>query len=179
MDYFYFYNNIIDTPGKNCLGKFLHLINGKYVQKGGIVGDFGCGNGYSAGRIRRKWKMAYVGMDISKYSIKNITKPEVLPVMANICQVPIKDRKFDFVVSCQVLEHLTEKDIFICLSEMYRTLKHNRYGFISVALKMDKYRAHITIKSSEWWKEIIESVGFCVKEIHMLQNFIVYKKKCV
>ena len=78
--------------------------------------DFGCSKGYLV-KAFRKLDIKAFGVDISSYAIKNCD-PEVkefCKVMNQKNYLPFK-KNFDFVITKDVLEHLTEEQIKIFLN---------------------------------------------------------------
>ena len=76
------------------------------------------------------------------------------------CQrMPFKDDEFDYVMCCEMLEHIYPKDIPVCLKELYRIGKN--YIF-SIADMKDpyKYDSHVCVKPFEWWFKKLTEIGF-------------------
>ena len=73
--------------------------------------DFGCSKGYLVKALRKLDVNSY-GVDISKYAIENCDNEvkKFCKLINNKNYIPFK-KKFDFIISKDVLEHLTESQI--------------------------------------------------------------------
>ena len=56
--------------------------------------------------------------------------------------VPFKNNFFDFIISAQVLEHLTDEEVFLYYSEEGRILKENGFAYHEVPHKYIPYESH-------------------------------------
>ena len=96
-----------------------NFAEGKYVL------DVGCGIGYGANELSTK-ASAVVAIDFWKegiyYCHQNYGK-NLSPVIASAIKLPFKDNSFDLVVSFQVIEHITPKQVVTYLNEIKRVLR--------------------------------------------------------
>ena len=123
-------------------------------------------------------KTAY-GMDVSEIAIRYCGEVSYTPncVLGSADDIPFKDNFFDAVFSCDVLEHLTEDDVFKALDEIARVSK--RYLFVVLDCKPEGNREwinkakvefpnefegidnlHVTIWDEQTWKKNIRKAGF-------------------
>jgi len=111
---------------------FLYLIHLKAYEeaaklaKDKIVLDYGCNNGYGTSVISPCCKEV-IGLDVSSKAIKQAKKIcESENTHFNICNgtdIPFESKKFDLVVSFQVIEHISDPKKY--LSEIKRVLSKN------------------------------------------------------
>ncbi len=102
---------------------FCDLVRSKGVQS---VLEIGCGTGRITGAVA-----PHVGsiaaLDFSEQSLKVVRANRmgnVTPHCANACDgLPFRSGTFDWILSCQVLQHLKENDLLALLGECYRVLK--------------------------------------------------------
>ena len=97
--------------GKKRLQFYANLL----PRRKGLLLDLGCGDGKM-----KPYIFHYVGLDSSKIALRNFKGDRVCAIAE---YVPFKDETFDHVLVCEVLEHITERDVV--LREIYRILKRN------------------------------------------------------
>jgi ubiquinone/menaquinone biosynthesis C-methylase UbiE len=106
-------------------------------NKGNNVLDIGCGNGKLAVAIAQKGNTV-VGLDVSKIAIKTAQDrlQKIAPELhvtfkqGDARKLPFDDRTFDYITSQDLVEHISEDDFKLHLSEVYRVLKpEGRYVF--------------------------------------------------
>ena len=87
----------------------------------GLVLDLGCGKGNDVYSIAG----SVIGIDLSLYSLLEAKVKSIyqLLVHGDIIKLPFKNEQFDYIVSCDLIEHIpiSSKDTFY--SEIYRVLK--------------------------------------------------------
>lgn len=111
--------------------------------------DFGCGKGhqYSVHKIHHNW-------NIKELYLYDIGVPE-------ISKKPENKRKFDAVLSIDVMEHIEESEVSKELSELIERIV--KIGFFVIDTKLalktlpDGRNAHLTVKPCSWWNEKILS----------------------
>lgn len=108
-----------------------------YPKKGEKILDVGCGVGYYCFELATKYGCNVYGVDIDGEDIElanqiseTTNAPNVNFCASDICELQLKDETFDKILVSEVLEHITDDDIF--LAEMCRMLKQNGYLIISV-----------------------------------------------
>ena len=86
------------------------VINLLGINPSQTVLDFGCAKGYWV-RGFREYGVRANGCDISEYAIKNADEN-----VKKYLSLNIPNRRFDFIVSRNTFEHLTEKDLGVHLA---------------------------------------------------------------
>lgn len=130
--------------------------------------DFGCSKGYLVKAFRQLDINAY-GVDISNYAIKNCD-PEVkdfCKLITNKNFFPFKT-KFNYVITKDVLEHLTETQIKFFLKK-YRQKTNFMFHAIPLGdngiFRIKEYhldKSHLQMNNENWWYEIFKSCGWKV-----------------
>lgn len=99
---------------------------------GGRVLDVGSGNGYFLMEIAERFQdvnpaVSYIGLDVSTHNIVHLTRrlrqaehARVSAVLGTGESLPFESNSIDVVVSCEVIEHVADKDAMI--EEVYRVL---------------------------------------------------------
>ena len=104
--------------------------------------DFGCGKGYQYLdlRVHERWG----GILPYCYDIG----------VRQLCRKP--DRKFDGVISTDVMEHIAEPDIDAVMEEIVGYA--NKFVFLGIAIVPSKEKVfpdgrnvHLTVQSPKWW----------------------------
>ena len=100
--------------------------------------DIACGTGYGSYIISNSAK-SVIGYDIDAESIniaqKEFIKENLNYVKGNVLKIDLPENTFDFVVSCETIEHLSEKDGNKFLLEIKNVLKKNGILFITTPNK--------------------------------------------
>lgn len=91
----------------------------------GSILEVGCGDGRVTKSIYQKYNLT--GIDIDKGKIKTFPGNKII---ADISWLPIKNAKFDLVLSTEVLEHLDDQAYLFALREISRVAK--KYILITV-----------------------------------------------
>lgn len=121
----------------------------KDVNKDAVL-DIGVGNGYIEELINKKYKKANLyGIDISHYSIKALNKKYKRGFkIGNIKDIPFSDKKFDVVMTLDILEHLSSVELNSAMYEISRVLKNKGRLIISVPINENiidsKSNRHLT-----------------------------------
>lgn len=108
--------------------------------------DYGCGKAkhHTDNRLRDYW-----GLESVKLFDPAIKKFEIPPI-----------EKSDMVICVDVLEHIKEEDIPMVLKHIDSLAKEHMYLVISItsayAFLPNGDNAHCTIKTMEWWTNIIK-----------------------
>lgn len=105
--------------------------------------DYGCGAGdqYKRHRLHEKWNIT----DLFLYD----------PGVATRCARP--DRKFDFVICSDVMEHVPRELVDNVLRDIFSFAE--KHVWLSICCRPakkffpDGRNLHLTLESSEWWNE--------------------------
>lgn len=123
-----------DTIQDYCL-YLIHLR--AYEEAAGLAGgkqvlDLGCNNGYGSATLSST-AASVIGVDVSRTAIvaaEEIHKKEGLSFQViDGGRLPFDDSSFDMVVSCQVIEHISDTKSF--LQEITRVLRPNGNLFLT------------------------------------------------
>lgn len=87
--------------------------------------DIGCGNGLITNELAKKYDV--VGVDISEEALRKVHARTIRSSCTNIEE---KSNSYDLVLSSQMLEHLSDKDLSASISEIIRLTK--KYVLITV-----------------------------------------------
>ena len=119
--------------------------------------DIGCAYGFSVCRLRLLRINAF-GIDISNYALSKAYE-RVKPFLkqGDVCELPYKDKEFDFILCTGVLEHLTEEQLNRAIPEILRV---SHRGVIGVSCKDDPTthedddKTHCVILTRKEWQEM-------------------------
>ena len=136
------------------LPELIELVRNSNVQS---ILDYGCGKAYA-------WKKGNMKLAItSAYNSEQIGARLYDPYVPEFSEKPPRDREYDLVICCDVLEHVPEGDALdLVLADLW--LYSKGAIFINVDTDLSNkgveyegitYNAHETIKSREWWLEKI------------------------
>ena len=100
-------------------------------QKDIMVMDLGCDDGVWTKKIGKKiGTKSLFGIEVVRERIRLAIKNGISITESNLNEkLPLKSNSFDVVHSNQVIEHLTDTDMFV--SEIYRVLKPGGYAIVS------------------------------------------------
>jgi 2-polyprenyl-3-methyl-5-hydroxy-6-metoxy-1,4-benzoquinol methylase len=131
--------------------------------KGKTALDVGCAYGYAVD-VLESYGYDAIGVDISKYSVKQAKK--TCPTNFVVCDVqktfPFKNKVFDLVTCFEVLEHLTHpleaiKNMFkSCKQIMICTTPNKAVERPIKKIVRDFDKTHISLKVPWEWKEHIQ-----------------------
>ena len=130
------------------------------LWKGSSVLDYGCAKGYLVKAFRLLGIDAY-GCDISKYAIEH-ADPDVaqyLKLMDDSMSIPF-DRRFDWVISKDVLEHMYEEQLDWFLKDSRRLADEQCHvvpignaGGKFVVPEYESDSTHVLCRDVDWWHE--------------------------
>lgn len=105
--------------------------------------DLGCGTGRNAIYLGKEGFIV-VGIDISKTAlqvaeqkIENEDLQNVILVYGDIASLPFPSQHFDAIISINVIHHNKISDIEKMVNEIYRVLRHDGKGLVTVVSDMD------------------------------------------
>lgn len=127
--------------------KFYNLSNKSKIL------DIGCGKGFMIYDLKKLLpKAKIVGIDISRYAIKN-SKKEVrhLLKLGNAKKLPFKNNTFDLIISINTLHNLNKRDCSMALKEIDRVTKKDAYitvdAYKNIKEKKRMYAWNLTAKT--------------------------------
>jgi ubiquinone/menaquinone biosynthesis C-methylase UbiE len=138
--------NLISNYGfnKSYRPKEIHwkqVLDKLNIKPSDRVLDIGCGQGNFLSRIVKQYKCSGIGVDISERSVKyanNHYRNRRLKFMrSDALNINLKSNSFDKVISCDLLEHVVDKDRV--LSEMVRVSKYEGKLLIHAVNKNDRF----------------------------------------
>ncbi|UCF13185.1 MAG: class I SAM-dependent methyltransferase [Thermoplasmatales archaeon] len=167
------------SRGKNHGKNYVKFICATYTDFKSIL-DCGCSNGLAVRSFRKLEKNAY-GLDISETAIKFAAEKEAFVpncVVSSSTDIIFKDKFVDAIFSCDMLEHLQEKDVYKALHEFRRVAK--RYLFLVLDCEVERNKdwielgkkahpelfknienLHLTVWDKQKWIEtIVNETGF-------------------
>lgn len=121
-------NNLLSGhPRQDMLCKNIE----KKIKHGKIL-EIGFGDGYLLNKLSKRYEC--YGADISNENI-NQMKLKIKNVNFDLIDIdgrlPYDNSSFDGFIASEVLEHMSNEELKICISEIKRVLKSGGYGFIT------------------------------------------------
>jgi len=111
--------------------------------------DHGCGGGFTSMYFAALGYKNIYGVNVNSDNyylndiLKNIFKiNEKRFITTDGKNVPFQDDKFDFIISCQVVEHLTDNEVVLYYSEEGRVLKKGGLSYHEVPHLFMPYESH-------------------------------------
>jgi len=143
------------------------------LKKQSNVLEFGCAHGYLIKCLIDFGINAY-GVDISEYAIKNahsdiynrLSLIKDNNLKKSLKKLNFKNKKFDWIISKDVFEHIPITQLKYLLKQMSKISKKL---FVIVPLgDSSRYRikqyhldkTHIVVKNEKWWIKLFEDNGF-------------------
>lgn len=125
----------------------------------------GSGNGYEAVQFLNHGHDCYIA-ELYHPNLKVFQGRQVKALAQNF---PFKDNEFDLLFSCEVMEHIPEKDLDLVLSEAKRVSEE---VFFTIATRDDSaFSTHITIHNGQWWIDKFQEHGFTIKNAQINASF--------
>ncbi|NGX26488.1 MAG: hypothetical protein K940chlam6_00411 [Chlamydiae bacterium] len=153
------------SPGEAFATFFFDGFKGE-IRAGQTIIDFGCGTARVAKDFLSKG-LNITLVDISPYCLDEEIR-HLLTLFANqlhfqqgcLWQLPESLKSAYWIYCCDVLEHIPEDFIDVCLEQM---AKRTRYGgYFSICLQEDLagkrlgHPLHLTVKEKAWWERKID-----------------------
>jgi SAM-dependent methyltransferase len=148
-----------------------HLIQLLPIKHGEKVLDYGCAKGFLVKALRLLDVDAY-GVDVSDYAIDRVD-PQVRGLCTRIAgpqDTLCFNRDYDWLVSKDVFEHLTEPQLVELLQGARGRIKHmfsaipigrdDGTGF--VIPEYDRDVTHVTVRPLHWWITLFQENGWNV-----------------
>lgn len=155
----------------------------KSVNKFPNILNIGFGSGIIEKYINSKISLInWQGLDISQKSVDNMNLlfPEGKFNRVNIEKSEFPNKKFDFILALEILEHISFKNIFSILGKIKDRLTSTGYFICSVPLNEDlgniikqqnNPNAHVREYTSDLIKAEILIAGFKIEKIKVLSAF--------
>lgn len=125
-----------------------------------IIADIGCGKGaYLKNLIRKFPDFQYAAVDLSETVMSYIGNQKIRINQGTLTNIPYDDNTFDFVYTCEALEHAV--DIENAIKEMARVTKPN--GRIAIIDKNKDMLGYFEIEEWEQWFDEQELCGIMRK----------------
>lgn len=148
----------------------------KNINKNAIL-DIGVGNGYIEELINKKFKnINLFAIDISHYSINELSKKYKRGFkIGNIKKIPFKGKKFNVIMTLDILEHLKTDELNRAMLEITRVLKKKGCLIISVPVNENindsKSNRHLTEFNYEKLITLLKKYRFEVIKYEYLYAF--------
>jgi ubiquinone/menaquinone biosynthesis C-methylase UbiE len=109
----------------------------KHIQKNGKILEIGFGNGYLLNALSSQYRT--YGADISVENIEQMSKKvkAEFELVSSDGKLPYPDETFDAFVASEVLEHMDDKELVVCIEEAFRILKKGGYAIITIPAEED------------------------------------------
>lgn len=156
----------------NYINRYVPIKN----SKGKSIIEFGCAYG-SASEVLREYGLKVVATDISKIAVKRAKKihPGITFKVHDMQKLFKTDKKFDFALACDVIEHLRKPEQSI--GNVYRVLKPGGTAIVSTQNDFP-YKiqdpTHINVKNHKEWKRLFRETGFSEVRIQRVTFFPPY-----
>lgn len=196
IDYKDIYDKLYEVgyhdKGKNHGERYCHWIVKNFRTKLTNVLEIGCSNGLATKVFHRNHIQAY-GIDVSRIAIRYACDVNgiINCIEGSALNIPFRDKFFNGVFSCDVLEHLHPKDVEIAMNEMFRVC--SKFFFIKVSGEiehnrefMNKARSifgetfpkidnlHLTVMKIRQWIQLFEKRGCDLIKEH--KGMLVFEK---
>lgn len=158
------YTNYGDDPGWRLIVHVMDIFHGADLN----IIEAACSKGYFVKTARKAGHNA-VGFDLSEYAISKSVAPEVTQVHDASRPWPYEKRVADIVCGWEFLEHVTEEQSGMVLSEAIKALKPEgelwfKTGIIvpdshNFAGQEDHDHTHVNMQTREYWERQFESFG--------------------
>ena len=152
------------------LRMIFHMVNELGIRKSQRILDFGCAKGFIVKAFRIFDFEAY-GVDVSEYAIKNADSGvrDYCDLIHGVADPRVFARKYDWMISKDVFEHICEQDLMFLLEEA-SSYVDTIFAVVPVAVddtinsyiipEYNRDVTHIIIKSAEWWEKLFVSCGW-------------------
>jgi len=108
-----------------------------HIEKGGKILEIGFGNGYLLSALSKGYDVH--GADISSENIEQMEKrvDARFKLVSSDGKLPYPDETFDAFIASEVLEHMDDEELSICISEAFRILKKGGYAVVTIPAEED------------------------------------------
>ena len=152
-----------------------YMVSELPINRDQTILDFGCAKGFLPHALRVLDYEAY-GVDVSEYAIEH-APTEIRPFCRHIkgCDdVNLFDRQYDWMLSKDVFEHLTEGEVRLL---MERAQSYINKMFVVIPLASDDHSGkyivpsydgditHVIAKTLQWWRDLFEQSGWKLEQV--------------
>lgn len=112
--------------------EYIYRLIHKHSSEGKVL-EIGFGDGYLLKKLEKEFEC--YGVDISQENIKKVANNLTNVTFSLINtdgKLPFPDSFFDLFIASEVLEHMGDKELSICISEILRILKKDGAAIITV-----------------------------------------------
>ena len=105
----------------------------RYLDSGKRMLEIGFGDGYLLGCLSKFYECS--GADVSEKNVNQMRgriKAVDFRVVSTDGGLPYPDQSFDAFIASEVLEHMSDDELHVCIGEISRVLKKGGYAFITV-----------------------------------------------
>lgn len=152
------------------------------LHSGSSILNLGSGKGFLEALIWKKFtdKVALTGTDFTEQSLAKLQRQysSYKFLQAELVKLPFKKNSFDSVCLIEVLEHISPRQTFAVLSEMYRVVRPGGRVFLSVPINEgleemmpSNPNEHVRVYSEELLRYEVETAGFSVDRIYRFSAF--------
>lgn len=164
------YTDINYGPILTAHGLLAAISSASKTTKLGKVLCVGAGNAYEAVYFRMLGHDVYT-CDYVAPKQKDLKGRQVI---GDCVALPFKTNYFDYVQCCEMLEHVRPEDAYDCLAELYRVGTVFRF---TIADKLDpSHDVHLCVKSVDWWRDMMETIGYNIYNIQIKPCFMINVK---
>ena len=148
-----------------------HIVVNLGINKDEVIVDYGCAKGYLVNAMRKLGYQCY-GLDISEYAISKVPSEVKSKCFLLSDEISFKDidEDIDWLISKDVLEHMSEEDIDLLLEEANKRNVKKMFHVVPLGdngkFRIPEYhmdKTHIQIQDEFWWERKFVEYGWNVK----------------
>jgi 2-polyprenyl-3-methyl-5-hydroxy-6-metoxy-1,4-benzoquinol methylase len=138
-------------------------------KKGKCILDIGCGSGQPVEFINRHRQFYVVGIDLFQPYLRYLKQNEIYDdcILADVCQLPARPKKFDIVFALELVEHLEKEEGLRLINTMEKIARRQvilavpNGGYRQGAMKTEPnpYQKHKSI----WFPAELKQRGYKVR----------------
>jgi len=136
----------------------------RIAKEKGKVLCLGSGNAYDAVKFLMEGFNCYIA-ELYHPKVDILKGRQVKAFGQNL---PFRDKEFDLLFCCEMMEHVPEEVADAILLEAKRVSKE---VFFTIATGDDSFHTHICIHNAQWWMNKFESLGFVFINAQANPNF--------
>jgi len=178
--------NEVYSKGDNKTNRIEFEIIASMVEYNSSVLDLGCGDGTLGEKLIKERNCKVVGIDISKVAVEYAKRKGVNAIVGDLDEpLNFGDNTFDYVILCDVLEHLFDP-IFalkeaLRVSKKYVIVAFPNFAYLPARFELlfmgrfPRYplfgykwynTQHIRLFSYKDFKEVLKELNFNIKVVH-------------